>query len=433
MSNIQKIEEQIDKIQNNNIKLFEIFQTVMELPENKTPETLKVTPTKEYQEHRGLYDVVTVDGEPNLVSENIKEGVNIFGVKGSAKTTGAVFTNGEELFHSSQKIKDLYNNVMEFVKLCDWKQFTSCKSMFYNNKNLTSLIIKDASPTNITNMSYMFQACSNLTELDFGNLDTSNVTNMSWMFNSCAMKSLDLSNFDTSNVTNMSYMFYSSGIEELDLSSFDTSNVTNMSSMFMSCLKITELDLSNFVTSNVTDMNWIFHSCSKLNKLTLGDKFNTSLIKSMSGMFASCTKLIELDLSSFDTSNVTDMSTMFSSCQSLTDLDLSSFDMSKVTNVSSMFQSTSKLTNLKFGKNLGKSYTQKTTKYSQYTLSVSSEYLTYDSLMDVINNLYDLNLSYDVANGGTLYRQELNIGYKNRLRLTEEEIAIATNKGWNVT
>jgi hypothetical protein len=85
-------------------------------------------------------------------------------------------------------------------------------------------------------------------------------------------------------------------------------------------------------------------------------------------------------------------------------------------------------------KNLGKGYTQKTQNYSNYKLDLSSSYnLSYDSLMSVINNLYDLNLTYDVANGGTLYRQSLVLGSTNLAKLTAEEIAIATNKGWNVT
>ena len=48
--------------------------------------------------------------------------------------------------------------------------------------------------------------------------------------------------------------------------------------------------------------------------------------------------------------------------------------------------------------------------------------------MNVINNLYDLNLTYNVANGGTLYTQSLNLGSTNKAKLTAEEIAIATAK-----
>lgn len=92
------------------------------------------------------------------------------------------------------------------------------------------------------------------------------------------------------------------------------------------------------------------------------------------------------------------------------------------------------MTNLKSFKNLGKAYTSKTQNYSNYKLDLSkSTKLTHESLIDVINNLYDLNLTYNVANGGTLYRQSLVLGSTNLAKLTEDEIAIATNKGWNVS
>jgi len=60
--------------------------------------------------------------------------------------------------------------------------------------------------------------------------------------------------------------------------------------------------------------------------------------------------------------------------------------------------------------------------------------LSHESLIDIITNgLYDLNLTYDVANGGKLYTQQLILGSTNMAKLTAEEIAIATNKGWSVS
>ena len=184
-------------------------------------------------------------------------------------------------------------------------------------------------------------------------------------------------------------------------------NVTNTSRMFSGCSSLIELDLSNLNTSDVTDMSYMFQSCSKM---------------------------INLNLSKFDTSSVKDISHMFRGCSQLIELNLSSFDMSKVITISSMFYSCSNLTTLNSFKNLGKSYTSKSNNYSSYKLDLSyCTNLTHDSLMSVINNLYDLNLTYNVANGGTLYRQSLVLGSTNLAKLTDEEIAIATNKGWNVS
>jgi surface protein len=156
----------------------------------------------------------------------------------------------------------------------------------------------------------------------------------------------------------------------------------------------------------------------------------------MKNMFTKCSNLTSLDVSNFDTSNVTNMYGMFDECDSLISLDLSNFDFGKVKNVNFFIDLsyTSKLANLNFGINLGKGYTSKTQNYSDYKLDITyARQLTHDSLMSIINNLYDLNLTYDVANGGTLYRQQLKLGSTNLAKLTAEEIAIATNKGWNVS
>lgn len=235
----------------------------------------------------------------------------------------------------------------------------------------------------ITDASYLFRYMARINILNELLSLCENVTSTEYMFGDCvALKELDLSNFETSNVKTMKHMFYNNvALTELDLSSFNTSNVTDMQYMFYSLQQCTSLDLSSFNTSSVTDMKYMFYN---------GFKFK--------------------------------------------ELDLSNFDMSKVTNVGYMLKYCNSLETLHSFKNLGKGYTQKTNNYSNYKLDLSSSTnLTYDSLMDVINNLYDLNLSYNVANGGTLYTQSLVLGSTNLAKLTEEEIAIATNKGWNVS
>ena len=93
----------------------------------------------------------------------------------------------------------------------------------------------------------------------------------------------------------------------------------------------------------------------------------------------------------------------------------------------------SSIVNLGGFKNIGKGYTRNSNGYSQYTVPLNNRnLLTHDSLMNVINNLYDLNLTYNVAGGGTLYTQTFNLGSTNMAKLTAEEIAIATSKGWTV-
>ena len=99
-----------------------------------------------------------------------------------------------------------------------------------------------------------------------------------------------------------------------------------------------------------------------------------------------------------------------------------------------MFVDTPMLTTIEGFYNLGMAYIQSNAYYWSYTLNLGkSTDLTYESLMNVINGLYDLNISYKVAEGGTLYRQKVIMSSASIAKLTDDEIAIATNKGWDIT
>ena len=78
-------------------------------------------------------------------------------------------------------------------------------------------------------------------------------------------------------------------------------------------------------------------------------------------------------------------------------------------------------------KDIGKAYLTTTSEnYIEYMVDFSnSRELTHDSLMNIINNVYD------IASAG-VKTQTLKLGSRNTPKLTAEEIAIATNKGWNV-
>ena len=180
-------------------------------------------------------------------------------------------------------------------------------------------------------------------------------------------------------------------------------------------------------SSNVIDLADYF-AAAPFTELTFND-FNSQNVKDMGRMFQSCSSLTSLDLSNFNTSNVTNMDGMFGYCSSLTNLDLSNFNTSKVTNIGYMFRVCSSLTNI-IGclQNLGQAYdTTKSADSFNYMLDLSySSNLTHDSLINIINGLYD------IATKGC-NTQSLTIGSKNVAKLTAEEIAIATNKGWTVS
>ena len=191
----------------------------------------------------------------------------------------------------------------------------------------------------------------------------------------------------------------------------DTSNVTNMNSMFDGCksLKtIIQLD-----TSNVTNMNSMFYGCEKLTSIP---QMDTSNVTGMGGMFSDCKSLISIP--QMDTSKVTNMSSMFSGCTALTSVPL--LNCGSVTSTTSPigYSELKNLTDLGGFKDLKISWT------SNFLDKCPN--LTTESLMNVINNLYDLT-----ANG--LSGKTLKFGTTNLNKLTSDQIAVATNKGWTLT
>jgi surface protein len=229
--------------------------------------------------------------------------------------------------------------------------------------------------------------------------------------------------FDTSNVKTMYNMFNDcSSLTTVPL--YNTSKVTAMNYAFRNCTSL--VSIPQFDVSRVTDMQNVFNGCTVLENVPALD---TSSAKYLNGLFLNCISLKTAP--ELNTGSATSVASLFNNCEILETVPL--YDCSNADNIYFIFHGCENLTNLGGLSNLGKSYTQASNDHLNYTLDLSDcVNLTHDSLMNVINNLYDLNLTYDVANGGTLYTQKLNLGATNIAKLTAEEIAIATNKGWNV-
>ena len=256
--------------------------------------------------------------------------------------------------------------------------------------------------------------------------DTSNVTDMTDMFIECTSL-ISIPKIDTSKVTNMKYMFKECS-SLTTIPHIDTSKVTNMYGMFYNCRSLTTIPL--LYTSNVTDMYIMFGSCSSLTSIP---QIDTSKLTSMYGMFDNCSSLTSIP--QLDTSNVTDMGYTFNGCSSLTTIP--ALDTSKVTNMSYMFGGcksltsiplldTSKVTTMSIILSGCRSLTY-LGGFKNLSISVTSKFLdacpelTVESLMNVINNLAKVS------------GKSLKFGSTNLNKLTSEQKAIATAKGWTLT
>ena len=179
----------------------------------------------------------------------------------------------------------------------------------------------------------------------------------------------------------------------------DTENVTNMEYMFQNCNKLTTIPLLD--TSKVTNMKNMF-TTSGLTTIPLLD---TSKVTNMYYMFYNCLKLTTIP--TLDTSNVTDMNGMFANCSRLT--SVGQLDASKCTYFDNMFSNCSKLEQIHM-----------TGMKVSFDIHYSTLF-TREALVEILNNLATVTNT-----------QTLTMGSTNLSKLTDEDKAIATNKGWTL-
>ena len=202
----------------------------------------------------------------------------------------------------------------------------------------------------------------------------------------------------------------------------DVTNVTSMESMFNGCANLLLLDLSTWNTSNVSNMTSMFSGCTALKKIKGIENLNVSKNTTMKQMFYGCSGLTSLDLSSWDTSNVTDMDNAFASCSSLVSISAIKADKLSISSYTSIFGSSNNTTLVDFGGfiNLKSSWNGS---YAVEKLTA----LSHQSLINILNGLYDFTGNGEVP---TSAQGKIKLGTTHLAKLSDDEKAIATNKGW---
>lgn len=311
-----------------------------------------------------------------------------------------------------------------------WQQCRALKKLDLSNW--------DTSNWQITSLTEAWRYCHALEQLDVSTWDTSGwaVTSISGTWGNCSnLKSLDLSNWDTSGwaITTMATTWYDdNNLEHLDVSTWDTSNwvVASMESTWNGDRSLNYLPIGNWDTSNwaVTLMTNTWYACAQLETLPISD-WDTSnwKVTNFYNPFAWMTSLRELDLSSWDTSGW-----VFTANVAMTFLRVSpklvSFDFSFIDLTGKSFKALSSSTynfdtcyclqNITFGENNNGKMTMATTTPLRFDWS---PLLTHESLMNILNVI-----------GTVSTAKTLQLGSVNLNKLTAEEKAIATNKGWTL-
>ena len=229
----------------------------------------------------------------------------------------------------------------------------------------------------------------------------------------------DVSEYFETTVTNSnkSY-FYSKMLKKIpEITIHD--DVTNLDDFFWFYEGSVTPVIKN--TSHITSMKSIFYHCENMEKPPVID---TSNVTNLSSAFNNCRKMLTAPV--MNTAKVTDMYEIFASCTNL--VTIPQYDASSLQQINSFCSWAKNVENFGGLVNLGKAYlTTQSANYNPYGLNLSfCTKLTHDSLMNAINNLYD------IASIG-VQPQKLVLGSDNLAKITDEEKAIAQNKGWSLS
>lgn len=265
----------------------------------------------------------------------------------------------------------------------------------------------------------------------------------------------NLLSFD--DVTDAQNMFYNSTLTEIPAITFNGTSDSSAMAMFMQCYNLTTFPTLTTKNSSkeYLDCENMFNGCKKLVELPNNTYFSSVFATgawagtySFMGMFTNCLALTKLsDLSIFDRkirakqyssdTNQGNYMNLFYNCQSLQ--ELSNFPLRSTVNTYDVnmfigtFDKTYSLKKLTFSANGSMDWSNQvidltTTGYSD---TVADSVYNHSSAVETLNSLPTIQGS------GNTIKFKKNAGSATSggaiNTLTEEEIAVATAKGWTVT
>lgn len=303
-------------------------------------------------------------------------------------------------------------NTLIHADLRDLVSLTGAAAMFQSCRQLEKIDgLSTWSTGNLTNAENMFQSCYKLQSVKgIENWDVTNLKSMTNMFTSIGVRELDLSHWTvTSALTGASYVF-----RDMRRCPFiktfggDVSSLTDFTDVFRDChAKNVEINWQNL---NGTSYSYFFHTAEDMVNFELDwSKIGFNNVKNLNAFFYSCHWLKRIDLRGKDTSKVTTMADFAYNCSSLKTADFTGCDFSAVTNTNgNQFSACRSLVELK-----GFVY------YQSFTLT-HSNLMPATALVEVLTNL------------PTVTSKTITLGSTNKAKLSADQIAIATAKGWSV-
>ena len=398
-----------------------------------------------------------------------------------------------QLYYATSIVGNSYLLECDNVRNC--KSLTTCNGIYggsSSSNNLKKHRHTGWDTSNVSSFSGFLQGCRNLVDCDtdFSGMVTSKCENISNFISYCTKLSgeINVSNWDTSNVVSISSFARESraitkfiGIEGWNLSNCSTSDY-----VFNYCFSLYQnedgvLDLSNWHLSEnataVTSKQHMFSYMNSIRKIIIKN-FNFNNASNISNFFYQNLGLEEIDMR-----NISPVTKVCTSAAAIFQLDTNlkkilydgdgifyGSDLSGVTIINSIINSCLSLEAFNFGtpanglaagaagNNTCSTLFSQTEDLKTLDMSgIDIRNFTYNQLTgwfmqgcqlkefyppQGINNNFTYNASYVISKASLLRIIEallpqtsaktLTLGAVNKARLTDEEIAIATEKGWVV-
>ena len=365
----------------------------------------------------------TVNGEYDITSSKDYDAISdvkvIVNVAPNPKDTFAAIGYNDE---NAGEFLNKFKSDLDYSKQIanEWDTLTSDMNFIMTgNKDIVYMPAVDFRRVNINKGQYFFEKCDNLRYVP--KLDLTGKRSMIGTFADCI--SLEkVEGFEHSEgCSNINRLF--GNCSSLTISPDLSMPARDMSSVYTGCSKLKQLPYVNL--SEVESIVRFCDGCASLTSVNLSG-WNTPNLKECYEMFSYCTSLTSVNLSGWNTSNVTDISDLFYNAPELVDVDLSGWDLSKVTNIRTMFGyygNVNTLLHLKFGNNLK-------TNWKSYGSPRYLPNLTVESLLSIINGLYDFTSNGETPSSS---QGQIEFGTTNLNKLTDEQKAVAINKGWTLT
>lgn len=340
---------------------------------------------------------VTENGLDVVVPDAGYDGFSTVYIKTNVESGGGAFKDFSSIGYDDETSIMLNNEIDDDIayskSLYDaWKpENTTARGLYSYDTELVYAPAIDVS--NVTDAGNMFGNCSNLYYVP------------AYSFNS--LKNADEVFVNCSNVVN------------LNLSSWNMSNIKQCLRLCRQCSKLERVDVTGWDLSNFTGSTdaW-FGYCSNLTEIKGIENWFLPKVTSLYYLFYNCSSLTSLNLSNWEINSVKNLDSTFYGCKKLVTLDLSSWNLVNVTSTSQVFSNCNELTNLQFGNDI---------KYS-FSLSSSTK-LTVESLLSVLNGLYNFTEAGETPSSS---QGKLTLGSTNLAKLSDEQKAIATSKGWTL-